>query len=150
MVVFLRYSSHRTKVLKSILKRFRYNRNKKTRRESANANRYSSSHKEIATFISKHEIYLILVTTQAYCVKCKAKRDMKNEKQVTMKNGRQALSGTCSVCGTKMFRIGGSSSASGKSASVAVAKQRPKVKAASRKPTSKAAKTRKSKTKNKR
>ena len=34
---------------------------------------------------------------------------MKNEKQITMKNGRQALSGTCSVCGTKMFRIGGGS-----------------------------------------
>jgi Zn finger protein HypA/HybF involved in hydrogenase expression len=97
----------------------------------------------IATFISKHEIYLLLVTTQAYCVKCKSKRDMKNEKQVTMKNGRRAISGTCSVCGTKMFRIGGG-------ASVAVAKQRPKVKAASRKPTSKAAKTRKSKTKGKR
>ncbi|HEU4445894.1 MAG TPA: DUF5679 domain-containing protein [Nitrososphaeraceae archaeon] len=84
-----------------------------------------------------------MVTTQAYCVKCKSKRDMKNEKQVTMKNGRRAVSGTCSVCGTKMFRIGGG-------ASVAVAKQRPKVKAASRKPTSKAAKTRKSKTKGKR
>ncbi|MFZ0345814.1 MAG: DUF5679 domain-containing protein, partial [Nitrososphaeraceae archaeon] len=37
-------------------------------------------------FISKHEIYLVLVT-QAYCVKCKLKRDMKNEKQITMKNG---------------------------------------------------------------
>ena len=72
---------------------------------------------------------------------------MKNEKQVTMKNGRRAVSGTCSVCGTKMFRIGSSSS---KSAGVAVAKQRPKVKAASRKPTSKAAKTSKSKTKGKR
>jgi hypothetical protein len=74
---------------------------------------------------------------------------MKNEKQVTMKNGRRAVSGTCSVCGTKMFRIGGGSS-SGRSASVAVAKQRPKVKAASRKPTSKTTKTRKSKTKGKR
>ena len=115
--------------------------NKKTRRESANANRYSPSHKEIATFISKHEIYLILVTTQAYCVKCKAKRDMKNEKQVTMKNGRQALSGTCSVCGTKMFKIGGSSSAGS-----AVAKQRPKVKAASKKPAGRTTKA-KSKTK---
>jgi hypothetical protein len=72
---------------------------------------------------------------------------MKNEKQVTMKNGRRAISGTCSVCGTKMFRIGGGG---GSSASVAVDKQRPKVKAASRKPTSKAAKTRKSKTKGKR
>jgi len=76
-----------------------------------------------------------LVTTQAYCVKCKAKRDMKNEKQVTMKNGRQALSGTCSVCGTKMFKIGGSSIAGS-----AVAKQRPKVKAASKKPAGKATK----------
>jgi hypothetical protein len=60
---------------------------------------------------------------------------MKNEKQVTMKNGRQAVSGTCSVCGTKMFRIGGSS------AGAAVAKQRPKVKAASKKPAGKATKT---------
>ena len=24
-----------------------------------------------------------------------------------MKNGRNALTGTCSVCGTKMFKIGG-------------------------------------------
>ena len=76
---------------------------------------------------------------------------MKNEKQVTMKNGRRAVSGTCSVCGTKMFRIGGGgTSSSSRTAGVAVTKQRPKVKAASRKPTSKAGKTRKSKTKGKR
>jgi hypothetical protein len=77
---------------------------------------------------------------------------MKNEKQVTMKNGRRAVSGTCSVCGTKMFRIGGggSGTSSSRTASVPVAKQRPKVKAASRKPTSKTSKTRKSKTKGKR
>ena len=48
-----------------------------------------------------------VMATQAYCVKCKTKRDMKNEKQVTMKNGRGAISGTCSICGTKMFKIGG-------------------------------------------
>jgi hypothetical protein len=47
------------------------------------------------------------MATQAYCVKCKTKRDMKNEKPVTMKNGRSAISGICSVCGTKMFKIGG-------------------------------------------
>jgi hypothetical protein len=68
---------------------------------------------------------------------------MKNEKQVTMKNGRQAVSGTCSVCGTKMFRIGG-----GKS-SVGMAKERPKVKAASKKPSGKATKAKKSKSKSK-
>jgi hypothetical protein len=32
---------------------------------------------------------------------------MKGERQITMKNGRPATTGTCSVCGTKMFKIGG-------------------------------------------
>jgi predicted RNA-binding Zn-ribbon protein involved in translation (DUF1610 family) len=45
--------------------------------------------------------------TQAYCVKCKAKRDMKDEKKVTMKNGKKATKGTCPKCGTGMYRIGG-------------------------------------------
>ncbi len=47
------------------------------------------------------------MATIGYCVKCKAKREMKGEKQITMKNGRPATSGTCTVCGTKMFKIGG-------------------------------------------
>jgi hypothetical protein len=47
------------------------------------------------------------MATQAYCVKCKTKREMNNEKPVTMKNGRTAISGVCSTCGTKMFKIGG-------------------------------------------
>ena len=41
----------------------------------------------------------------AYCVKCKAKTEMKNSKQVTMKNGRPAVKGECSVCGTGMYKI---------------------------------------------
>ncbi len=44
---------------------------------------------------------------EAYCMKCKQKREMKDAKEVTMKNGKKALSGVCSVCGTKMFKIGG-------------------------------------------
>jgi len=32
---------------------------------------------------------------------------MEDEKQITMKNGQRALSGTCPVCSTKMFKIGG-------------------------------------------
>jgi len=44
---------------------------------------------------------------EAYCVKCKQKREMKNPKQVTMKNGRKAWKGTCPVCGSGMYRIGG-------------------------------------------
>lgn len=43
---------------------------------------------------------------QAYCVKCRAKREMKNAKAITMKNGKPATQGVCPVCGTKMFRIG--------------------------------------------
>jgi hypothetical protein len=38
--------------------------------------------------------------TEAYCVKCKKKTEIKNPQEVTMKNGRHALKGTCSVCGT--------------------------------------------------
>jgi len=45
--------------------------------------------------------------TKAYCVKCKAKREMKNPKVITMKNKRKATQGVCPKCGTKMFRIGG-------------------------------------------
>ncbi len=44
---------------------------------------------------------------EAYCVKCKAKREIKAPKEVTMKNGRKALKGTCPKCGTGMFKITG-------------------------------------------
>ena len=46
------------------------------------------------------------MTVQAYCMKCKTKREMKNPKAVTMKNGRPAMSGVCPVCQTRMFKIG--------------------------------------------
>ena len=45
--------------------------------------------------------------TQGYCVKCKAKQEMKDAKPVTLKNGKKATKGVCPKCGTKMFRIGG-------------------------------------------
>ena len=45
----------------------------------------------------------------AYCVKCKAKQEMKDMKEVEMKGKggkpRRAAKGTCPVCGTTMFRI---------------------------------------------
>jgi len=44
--------------------------------------------------------------TTGYCMKCKAKREIKNQKSITMKNGRPATKGTCPTCGTKMYRIG--------------------------------------------
>jgi len=43
---------------------------------------------------------------QAYCVKCRSKKEMKDPKGITMKNGRPATQGVCPTCGTKMFRIG--------------------------------------------
>lgn len=46
------------------------------------------------------------VHMQGYCVKCRTKREMKNAKAITMKNGRPATQGVCPVCGTKMFKIG--------------------------------------------
>ena len=42
----------------------------------------------------------------AYCVKCRAKRDIKDPEEIAMKNGRPAVKGTCPKCGTKVFRIG--------------------------------------------
>lgn len=44
-------------------------------------------------------------SVQAYCVKCRTKRSIKNPQSVKMRNGRSAMQGTCPVCGTKTFRI---------------------------------------------
>jgi len=49
------------------------------------------------------------MATTGYCVKCKKKQEMRNEKEITMKGKggvkRRAMTGVCPVCGTKMFRI---------------------------------------------
>jgi hypothetical protein len=42
----------------------------------------------------------------AYCVKCKMKTVMLDPQPFTMKNGRAATKGTCSICGSGQFRIG--------------------------------------------
>jgi len=44
---------------------------------------------------------------EAYCVKCKAKKEIAKAHEVTMKNGRPAMQGVCPDCGTKLFRIMG-------------------------------------------
>ncbi len=43
---------------------------------------------------------------EAYCFKCRTKREISGPTPVTLKNGRPATQGTCPVCGTKMYRIG--------------------------------------------
>jgi len=42
---------------------------------------------------------------EAYCVKCKKKTEIKDAREVTMENRRGAVAGTCSICGTKVFKI---------------------------------------------
>ena len=46
---------------------------------------------------------------EGYCVKCKAKRDIVNAKNVDMKakggKKRPAMKGECGTCGTVIFRI---------------------------------------------
>jgi Zn finger protein HypA/HybF involved in hydrogenase expression len=46
------------------------------------------------------------IFVEAYCVKCKSKREMKDAKAITMKNGKPAIQGVCPTCDSKMFRIG--------------------------------------------
>ncbi len=43
---------------------------------------------------------------EAYCFKCRSKREIQDPTPVTLKNGRPATQGTCPVCSTKVFRIG--------------------------------------------
>lgn len=44
-------------------------------------------------------------TMEAYCVKCREKRGIKDMKEVTLGNGRRAAQGVCPVCGTKLTRM---------------------------------------------
>ena len=42
---------------------------------------------------------------EGYCVKCKAKKEITDAVEETMKNGRKAIKGKCPTCGTVMFKI---------------------------------------------
>ncbi len=46
------------------------------------------------------------VKMEAYCVKCRLKRQIKNTHPVTMKNGKSADAGVCPSCGTLLYCIG--------------------------------------------
>jgi hypothetical protein len=50
---------------------------------------------------------------EGYCVKCKAKKEIINAVEETMKNGRKAIKGKCPTCGTVMFKILGGKASSG-------------------------------------
>jgi hypothetical protein len=42
---------------------------------------------------------------EGYCVKCKAKKEIVDAVEETMKNGRKAIKGRCPTCGVVMFKI---------------------------------------------
>ena len=44
-------------------------------------------------------------SSEIYCARCKTKRKIKNPKKTTMKNGRAAVKGFCSVCNCKVSRV---------------------------------------------
>jgi len=44
-----------------------------------------------------------------YCLKDKKNVEIKDPQNITMKNGKPAITGTCPNCGTKIFNIGKSS-----------------------------------------
>ena len=44
-----------------------------------------------------------------YCLKDKKNVEIKDPQNITMKNGKPAITGTCPNCGTKIFKIGKSS-----------------------------------------
>ncbi len=48
---------------------------------------------------------------EGYCVKCKAKKEIVDAVEETMKNGRKAIKGKCPTCGTVMFKILGGKAA---------------------------------------
>jgi hypothetical protein len=49
---------------------------------------------------------------EGYCVKCKAKKEISDAVEETMKNGRKAIKGRCPTCGTVMFKILGGKASS--------------------------------------
>ncbi len=52
------------------------------------------------------EVNASMPAKEGYCVKCRAKKEIKDAKDITMKNGRPATQGLCPSCGTKIFKIG--------------------------------------------
>lgn len=58
---------------------------------------------------------------EGYCVKCKARKEIVDGSEETMKNGRKAIKGKCPTCGTVMFKILGGKAAAAPAAAEPVA-----------------------------
>ncbi len=62
---------------------------------------------------------------EGYCVKCKAKKEIVDGMEETMKNGRKAIKGKCPTCGTVMFKILGGKASAAPAAPAAPAPAKP-------------------------
>jgi hypothetical protein len=62
---------------------------------------------------------------EGYCVKCKAKKEIVDAVEETMKNGRMAIKGRCPTCGTVMFKILGGKAAAAAPVSATPAPAKP-------------------------
>ncbi len=48
----------------------------------------------------------MIILMEAYCTKCREKREMREAQAVWLKNGSAATQGVCAVCGTRLNRMG--------------------------------------------
>ncbi len=62
---------------------------------------------EFCPFTPYHRWSSRSAMTSAFCVKERRNREMTATRTVTFKNGRKAIQGKCSQCGTTLFRITG-------------------------------------------
>jgi len=63
---------------------------------------FRTKKKKIVKKIKKAEPYVMV---RAYCVKCRAKRYMKNPVIKIMKNKKESVTGFCPICSSKMSKI---------------------------------------------
>jgi hypothetical protein len=74
------------------------------------ANPYSFSCRQVPSRVP----FPASVMVEGYCVKCKTRKEISDGVEETMKNGRRAIKGRCSTCGTVMFKILGGKAAAPK------------------------------------
>jgi DNA topoisomerase I len=82
---------------------------------------------------------------QAYCVRCKTKRDMHNPEAVYTQTGTPGTRGACAVCGTTLFRMGATPAHDNVPRPEKVKKPRKSAKKTTKKTASKATRQRKKK-----
>lgn len=64
------------------------------------------SHPALRCAYRRHEKGTATMAIEAYCMKCKEKKEMKDPVEGTTKNGKPITKGTCPVCGSTICRIG--------------------------------------------